>query len=101
MRLPAREDGLVSIDARDDAVHFFIDHWDAGRHSVVFPIRAEVSGAVLSPPPELVAHVRRQSVHPGNRTTADRCRPVIRGLLKIRKPALDSFSQVVSTVLYL
>ena len=53
VRLPPREGGLVSIDARDDAVHFFIDHWAAGRHVVVFPIRAEVSGIVLVPPPEL------------------------------------------------
>jgi hypothetical protein len=54
VRLPPRNDGLVSIDARDDAVHFFIDRWEAGRHSIVFPIRAEVSGDVLSPRPELV-----------------------------------------------
>jgi len=54
VRLPPQEDGLVSIESRDDAVHFFIERWLAGRHTIVFPIRAEVSGIVSSPPPELV-----------------------------------------------
>ncbi len=53
VRLPPRDDGLVSIDARDDAVHFFVEHWAAGRHTVIFPVRAEVSGTMFSPPPEL------------------------------------------------
>ena len=53
VRLPPREGGVVNIDGRDDAVHFFIDHWTAGRHAIVFPVRAEVAGVVLSPPPEL------------------------------------------------
>ena len=53
VRLPPRNGGLVCIDARDDAVHFFIERWEAGRHAIVFPIRAEVGGVVLSPPPEL------------------------------------------------
>ena len=33
VRLPASKDGLVSIDARDDAVHFFIERWAAERHT--------------------------------------------------------------------
>ena len=53
VRLPPRDAELVYVDARDDAVHFFIDHWAAGRHAVVFPIRAETSGVVFCPPPEL------------------------------------------------
>ena len=50
---PTRVNGLAAIEARDDAVHFFIDHWEAGRRQIVLPIRAEVAGAVAVPPPEL------------------------------------------------
>ena len=51
---PQRVDGIVAIEVRDDAVHFFIDHWEPGRHRIAFSVRAEVSGAVAAPPPELV-----------------------------------------------
>ncbi len=53
VRTPKRADGLAAIEVRDDALHFFIDHWEAGRHEVVLPIRTEVTGTVTAPQPEL------------------------------------------------
>lgn len=53
VRLPSRGEGLVAIESRDEAIHFFIDRWTAGRHRIAFPIRAELAGQFASPPPEL------------------------------------------------
>ncbi|MCY3022204.1 MAG: hypothetical protein NTW87_24600, partial [Planctomycetota bacterium] len=52
IRPPKFVDGIVAFEQRDDAIHFFISHWEAGNHSVEFGIRAEVSGDVFAPRPE-------------------------------------------------
>jgi hypothetical protein len=54
VRAPRLENGLVAIESRDDAVHFFIDQWRPGKHQIAFPARAEVAGTISAPAPELV-----------------------------------------------
>ncbi|MCE9552931.1 MAG: hypothetical protein K8T91_06085 [Planctomycetes bacterium] len=54
IRLPERVDGVAEVESRDDALHLFIEHWEAGEHSIRLLARAEVSGVISAPPPELV-----------------------------------------------
>jgi hypothetical protein len=54
VRLPKRTGGVAAVEARDDALHFFIDRWEAGRQTILFPIRVELTGTISAPPPELV-----------------------------------------------
>ena len=44
----------LTIEKRDDAIHFFVDHWEAGTHRVRFLVKPEISGMISSPLPELV-----------------------------------------------
>jgi hypothetical protein len=44
---------LVAFEERDDALHFFADAWEAGRHEVRFLVRPECAGEVFAPPPEV------------------------------------------------
>jgi hypothetical protein len=53
VRSPKCDAALAAIEARDEAIHFFLDRWEPGKHQVVFPFRAEVNGQVSAPPPEL------------------------------------------------
>jgi len=46
-------DGVVAVEQRDNAFHFFIERWEKGTHQMCFLVRAEVAGTVSSPPPEL------------------------------------------------
>ncbi len=45
--------GQAGAEERDDAFHFFIEHWPAGRHEVRLLVRAEVAGTVAAPAPQL------------------------------------------------
>jgi len=54
VRAPRPAAGVVATEQRDDALHFFVDRWEKGIHRVGFLVRAEVSGNVSVPVPELV-----------------------------------------------
>jgi hypothetical protein len=54
VRAPRTSDGVAATEQRDDAMHFFVEHWDKGRHQLDFLVRAEVAGAIAAPLPELV-----------------------------------------------
>jgi hypothetical protein len=45
---------VVATEQRDDGLHFFVEHWDKGHHQLDFLVRAEVSGTIAAPLPELV-----------------------------------------------
>jgi hypothetical protein len=45
--------GIAGAEERDDAFHFFIDQWKAGVHEVRFLVRAELTGTVGAPWPEI------------------------------------------------
>lgn len=45
--------GVVDFDETPDALHFFVDQWPLGDHKITFTVRAEMSGNVLAPLPEL------------------------------------------------
>jgi len=45
--------GVVDFDETPDALHFFVDQWLEGDHKIEFTVRAEMSGNVLAPLPEL------------------------------------------------
>lgn len=51
---PKFVDGIVAVEQRDDAVHYFIDHWEEGVHALRLIARAEISGTVSTPQPEFV-----------------------------------------------
>ena len=51
--VPPCVDGVVAFEGRDDALHFFIERWEPGRHQVVLAFRAEVAGTIAALPPEL------------------------------------------------
>ncbi|MCZ7644630.1 MAG: MG2 domain-containing protein [Planctomycetota bacterium] len=48
------EKGVVAYEERDDALHFFVEHWDKGEHHIVFLVRAEAEGEAFAPLPQLV-----------------------------------------------
>jgi len=54
LRPPQVGSGVVATEERDDALHFFIEHWEQGSRQIRFPVRAEVSGTVFAPQPEFV-----------------------------------------------
>ncbi len=54
IRPPKTGQGIVATEGRDEALHFFIDHWPAGTHRIDFLVRAELDGTVSVPMPELV-----------------------------------------------
>jgi hypothetical protein len=54
VRAPRSFDGVVATEQHDDALHFFVEHWNEGRHQLDFLVRAEVTGTISSPLPELV-----------------------------------------------
>ncbi len=42
-----------ALEVRDDAIHAFVDYWDAGVHELRFLVRAERAGLFFAPLPEL------------------------------------------------
>jgi len=54
VRPPKTGQGIVATEQRDEALHFFIDHWLAGTHRINFLVRAELDGTVSVPVAELV-----------------------------------------------
>jgi len=54
LRPPQVGSGVVASEERDNAMHFFIEHWEPGSRQIRFPVRAEVSGTVFAPQPEFV-----------------------------------------------
>lgn len=55
IRAPHLVKGIVAWEQRDDAFHFFVDDWKAGKHEIEFLVRAEVAGRVFAPWPELAS----------------------------------------------
>ena len=53
VRPPRPAQGVVATEQRDEALHFFIERWEKGTHRLSFLARAEVSGTVAAPPPQL------------------------------------------------
>jgi len=54
VRSPKPAAGVVATEERDDAMRFFVGRWEKGTHRVDFLARAEVSGSVSVPLPEVV-----------------------------------------------
>jgi hypothetical protein len=50
---PKLAGGIVAFEQRDDGIHFFVDSWNKGKHTVRFLVRAEAAGTVFAPQPEM------------------------------------------------
>ncbi len=53
VRAPRLGEEITAVEERDDALHLFFERWEKGTHRVVLVVRAEVSGDIACPPPEL------------------------------------------------
>jgi hypothetical protein len=53
IQAPKLEKGIVAVEEHDDALHFFADYWETGKHEVRMLVRAEAPGIVFAPIPQL------------------------------------------------
>ena len=53
IRPPKYEGGIVASEQRDAGLHFFVERWDPGTHTVRLLVRPELSGCISTGLPEL------------------------------------------------